>query len=156
MYRITAHRRLNEWEQYDNITITLEPRLKESELSGDEWRQSMVVRAYFKGHEITIFSLRDIQAVCNYMWSELHKGWAIPEAVVKLDHDYCDQPGCNFIATKYFWLDRLTSPDGTFLDPKDTGVRYYRKFCANHCYRGDSDREDCDSNMTEFDKKELE
>jgi len=145
----THNRRLHGWEPFDHIEIALVPRFKQSSLSGSTWRVGAVAKFSFKGvvlHEIHFGSMRAalerlspaIDELCSPI-SDLH---------LALDEERCAQPGCKQVAVMRFFLQRLTAPDGTLLDPADVHFQYSRCFCADHVRRGDADREDCESNYT--------
>lgn len=155
-----AHRRLPEWQMYDEIKISTNIRRKESELSGDEFRISVVVKAYFKGHEVKSLVFSDMPTSLQLLYARLYhpenEDGAIPKEIVESDKIHCDQPGCPLNGNRFFWIKQLFAKDGSRIDSIDyKGIRYYRRFCDQHADRGDCDREDCNDNMIEFNGAEL-
>lgn len=146
------HKRLRKWEAFDRIEFKVVPRHKESGLSGDEWRTSVHVCFYFKDIPVYEINFRDMQAallMIGHHW--VCQQGPIPEEVIKIEKEYCDQPGCsekhNSIKR---YLKRETAPDGSYIDPDDTFGVHYRLFCNKHSNRGDCSREDSEDNYTVF------
>lgn len=143
------HKRLPEWETYDEITMGVEERWKTSGLSGDEWRYSVSINFLFKGILIKSEYARDINAAIKLLgWYHIggkdeFKG--IPDAVLEKEKTACDNIGCAADATKWFALRRETSDRGEWLEPSGTMVMY-RQFCEKHQHRGNCSREDNDKN----------
>ena len=135
----------DEW--FDNVTVDCEERWKESELSGDEWRFSYVVRFSRKG-----------QVLIQRGYSRLD--WAlaaIPSLVTSyapvdndrdkefVDDGFCMQPGCKNKGNieyrkKEDWCNRCGERHE---------IKYHekrRRFCNYHKHRGDCGLDDSDAN----------
>lgn len=142
------HKRHDDFESFDRITMEIIPRYKQSGLSGDEWRQHVEVTFWFKGHEVHSFGCRGMEGalmMCGGEW--LKSQSPIPDKVIKLEEDTCDQPSCSDPPTYRYFLKELFSRSGEKLDVGDRhGARYFRKFCDKHATRGDCGREDSDDN----------
>ena len=147
------HRRLNDFEPYDEIRISVEPRYKTSGLSGDEWRTNAVIQFCFKGETFRAETAKDIGAAVLVLGYHLITGEGLPKEYIELERQTCDQKGCTNPAVGRLELKRLTATDGSYLDPLDNTMRYYRQFCAEHIKRGDCDREDADENYKPLDEK---
>lgn len=142
------HKRHRDFEVFDRITMEIVPRYKESGLSGDEWRQHVEVKFWFKGHEIASNGCRDMSAAAMLLGSWLiDSSSPIADKVLKLEDDLCDQPSCTEPPTHRYILKELFSQRGEKLDVADVhGARYFRKFCQKHGTRGNCGREDSDDN----------
>lgn len=142
------HKRHDDFEPFDKITMEIVPRWKESELSGDEWRQHVQVTFWFKGHEVGSHGCRNMQAASMLLGSWLLDGGSpLSDKVLALEDDLCDQPSCTEPPVNRHILKSLFSVRGEKLDKDDNGSRpYFRKFCARHSTRGDCGREDSDGN----------
>lgn len=137
------------WEPFDKITMEIVPRYKTSELSGDEWRTSVAVQFWFKGvmiHSWSTGRMEDAIMCLGAKWSE-HTS-PIHDGVIEREEECCDQPSCNQPPTVRYLLKRETSHCGHWLDPGETTLQYFRKFCNKHAERGDCGREDADRNYT--------
>lgn len=144
------HKRLRDFESFDSIELAVVPRYKTSGLSGDEWRQHVAVRFYFKGelvHEAGFNSMRGAILMLGHTWVTAQE--PIPERVIELERHTCDQPSCPNTAEGRFLLKRETAEDGQYLN--ETHLARYRKFCKRHLKRGDCSREDADDNYTPLD-----
>lgn len=142
-----AHKRLPRFEAFDEIQLVVEPRYKTSGLSGDEWRQSVSIRFYFKGelvHEDGAHNMRDAIAFLGWKWAIAQE--PIPERVIEIERTKCDQPSCCNDWTNEYELIEEFSAQGDRIDPKDRSFKYYRRFCNRHARRGDGSREDADRN----------
>lgn len=145
------HKRLRDFESFDRITFEVKPRYKTSGLSGDEWRQHVEVTFWFKGEAVHHVGYRDMQAALMLAPGEwIRAQEPIPERVIELEKDACDQPSCPKKAVGRFKLKRETARQGEWIETPD-GFEHYRKFCAQHIRRGDSSREDCDENYEPMD-----
>jgi len=135
-------------EKYDKVTIECVPRWKESELSGDEYRFSYVVKAWRKGEVLVTRS-----------WSRLE--WALmglqytifihiedegfDEEAWKRTRELCDQPGCENEPTVFYKRKKPFTKQGEEL--VDNRYRkQYRQFCTIHKHRGDCALDDADAN----------
>ncbi len=145
------HRRLLGWEQYDQVVLTVVPRYKTSELSGDEWRTSVLVAFMFKGKVIKQDTYSKIETAVLCLGRMLINDEGLGKEYLKIEEATCDQPGCANPAVARLEIGKLVAEDGSWLDPKEKYGRYYRKFCTEHIKRGDCDREDCDDNYTPLD-----
>ena len=135
-------------EFIDEVKIHTSPRYKESHLSGDEWRQSVIVELCWKGNVLYSQSFRDIP--CAAAWL----GWATVtdeirfkchDARDKIEDIYCDQPGCCEPYTVKYQCKKVYSDRGEDL-ARQPSYAVTQKFCARHSTRGDCDRQDADDN----------
>jgi len=147
------HRRLPEFEVYDEIRMKVVPRYKTSELSGDEWRQSIHIEFMFKGNIVGTEICRDMRTTIMLLGSYYLKEFAIPKEILAVEKESCDQPSCPNKAIGRLKLKRLTDDTGQWLDMKEQYGEYYRQFCPEHIHRGDCSREDADENYTPIDEK---
>jgi hypothetical protein len=150
--RITRHVD-DEW--IDAVRIRTAPRYKQSDLSGSEWRTSAVVEWVRNGTVVHSKSYHSIKAALAYIARHAagtHPGdFEAPEyekldpALYRsLDEDYCAQPGCGEKWTSEFRIKvRYENCNPTTYQPNDDRIRY----CQKHVVRGDSDCNDCDSNL---------
>lgn len=146
--RPLRHKRHQDWEPYDKITIELVPRLKTSGMSGDEWRTGVKTILWHKGRPIVEtfntslrFALANVTAVV-----EQHSA-PIAKEVIEIERHSCDQPSCAEPPVSRYQLKEHFSERGEKLDPSENqNADYYRQFCARHLYRGDCGREDSDDN----------
>ena len=141
------HKRLPDWEPFDRITMEIVPRYKTSDLSGDEWRQSVKVSFWFKGNIIREYTTSSMK----YAILCLGKEWAsllgpFPEAVIESEKILCDHPSCIDTAVNKYLIKQEFSSVGEKLDPSDRYGQVYRQFCDKHSQRGDCSREDSDDN----------
>lgn len=145
MFDKPTHKRHRDFEIFDEITMKVVPRYKTSELSGDEWRTSVVVELRFKGATIISRSFGTMDGAIRHLGAFTDQD-VIPEGVLDLETTNCDQPGCPNLAVSMYMLKDLYSRSGHKLDANDTTLKYYRKFCKQHLRRGDCGREDSDRN----------
>ena len=136
-------------ERYDNVTIEIHERWKDSELSGDEWRFSYVVTAWRKGEQIVVsgwsrldWALMALQHTLNIAPADgdifNHEAWDRTK-------DKCDQPGCCEIATIFYKrLKPYTKSGDELVD--HSWRNEYRQFCNRHTHRGDCGLDDADHN----------
>lgn len=140
------HRRLHDFEMFDEVKFSVIPRFKTSGLSGDEWRYSVLMEFFFKGVRFKEEHVRDMDIALKYIGHSFgFSGEGVPDEWLKVEKKCCDQVGCKNDATKWFALKKLTSKEGDYLEPTE-GFVYYRKFCDKHVNRGNADREDSDGN----------
>jgi hypothetical protein len=129
----------NHDEGFDRVQIYLEPRWKESELSGDEYRWSHYAHAYRKGEVIAKGGgLTLLEAAIDL----------IPKLYVLsvqdlLTGDECAQPECPNEPDVLYRLITQWNRQGTLSSRKDNIVR---PFCKDHVHRGDCGMEDNDLN----------
>jgi hypothetical protein len=141
------HRRLPNWEPYDEIVLKVVPRYKTSGMSGDMWRTSTVITFKFKGVVIDSTAVRDMDcAIMLLGYEHISRTEPIGDEVIDLERGLCDQPSCCKPATNKYLLKRICSKCGDLLDPNDRTMQYFRQFCDRHAKRGDCSREDCDAN----------
>lgn len=146
------HKRLPDWEAFDEITMRVVPRYKTSGLSGDEWRQHVEVEFRFKGEKVGGFGARDMKAAAMLFGHHLlEQTCPIPERVIEIERAKCDQPSCTEPAVGRYLLKRLTSDRGEYLAQDEQSFAYYRQFCRKHARRGDCGREDSDANYEPLD-----
>lgn len=147
------HKRSDDWEPFDRITLEVVPRYKTSGMSGDEWRQHIQVNFYFKGQLVHEAGWRDMKTALMLLAGEFVKATCpIPSAVIEQEEKgLCDQPSCQDRAVGRFELKRQYER-GRLLDPEEEKYsRYYRQFCERHLRRGDCSREDSDDNYVPLD-----
>ena len=132
---------------YDEVCIKTNPRWKESELSGDEWRISASVEFLKKGVVIWSCSFRDCETALQ-MAQTLYVINAEKGEVNFPDFGlFCDQEGCCNKAThKLFLRKRYCVGYGNCGSEITKFNKDYRMFCDKHKHRGDSDLEDADGN----------
>lgn len=141
------HKRHRDFEPFDRIELDVVPRYKTSDMSGDEWRTSVRVRFSFKGEvvrETSITSMRYAMLLLAGEWVRAQE--PIPNRVIELEKTKCDQPGCPNEAVSTYHLKVEFSDRGEKLDPGDSSLLYYRRFCSECRRRGDCSREDSDAN----------
>lgn len=148
------HKRLNDFESFDRIELQVVPRYKTSGMSGDEWRQHVSVKFYFKGevvHETGWNSMQNAMMMLPGEWARAQE--PIPSRIIEMEHEgFCDQPSCPNQAEGRFRIKRETSERGAWLHEEES--RYhdsYRQFCKCHLRRGDCGREDADDNYESLD-----
>jgi len=137
-------------EGIDRIELSLEPRYKSSELSGDEWRTSCVVSFYRKGEPLQQFSFSNMETAIlalGQLWNN-RTDWS-PIPLWQLDETQCHQPSCARNATHLFEVRKLYSAQGEGPLPADS-VTYLVAYCDKHVTRGDGGREDSDSNLSKL------
>lgn len=145
-------RRLRSWEPFDEITMRVVPRYKTSGLSGDEWRQHVQVEFKHKGEVVHSFGASTVEAALMLVGHHyLQATCPIPERVIEIERERCDQPSCQEKPVGRYLLKRLAADDGQWLADDESGFAYYRKFCRNHARRGDCGREDSDRNYEPLD-----
>lgn len=142
------HKRLRDFEAFDEIRFRVVPRFKTSGLSGDEWRQHVEVEFVFKGSIVHATGFRDMQTALMMAPAEWVRAQEpIPDGVIEAERaGICDQPSCTSPSAGRFLLKRETAADGRYLDPANLHFRSYRQFCKRHVRRGDCSREDSDDN----------
>lgn len=140
-------------ERYDKITIDVEPRWKESELSGDEWRFSYVIKAWRKGYVIVERSFSRLEWALQalqytiYIWVEDGEGFNTENW--NYTKSLCDQLGCDNKGTIFYQRLKPYTRQGHELVP-NSWDKHYRQFCERHRIRGDCDLDDADANYKEI------
>lgn len=144
------HKRLPEFEVFDEISLRVVPRYKTSELSGDEWRSSVHIQLFFKKHVVYEERVKDMQTATlllgRIILIDAMDGGAIPNRVLSAEKVCCDQPSCHKPAVSTYQLKQEFSERGEKLDTSDISCTHFRRFCTQHLRRGDANREDCDGN----------
>lgn len=145
------HKRLSEFHSFDRITFRIVPRYKMSGLSGDEWRQHVEIEFWFKGEVVHTARARDMEAafmLAPAAWINAQE--PIPDRVIALERERCDQPSCELVATSRYRIKQEYSRSGEKLDQDDIYAKHYRQFCERHKTRGDCSREDSDDNYEQI------
>lgn len=135
-------------QPFDEIRLRIQPRFKESELSGDEWRISVITEYYRKGtmvHETQ--SGGDIDVAAGLLYGRLIEAQDDGKGYFAGDGIHCDQEGCNNKATVVFKiLQRYCVGGGKCGQKTKSYSEQHRCFCDKHKHRGDCDLEDNDKN----------
>lgn len=139
-------------EKYDKIAVEIQPRWKESELSGDEYRFSYVVQGWRKGEVLVTYSRSRLEwalmALQYEMYIHIQDGAFDQEAYARTQ-ELCDQPGCSEIPV--IWYKRLKAYTRQGKELADNPYRLeYRQFCSKHKHRGDCGLDDADANYLEI------
>lgn len=143
------HVRHDDFEVFDRITLEVEPRWKESDMSGDEWRVSVKVCFWFKGQLVWEDYRRDMESAILLLGHDFRLcSSPIADKIIEMEQEgYCDQPSCRQRAIARFYIKEHFSSRGERLDQSEMqGTRYYRQFCEKHKHRGDCGRSDSDIN----------
>lgn len=141
----------------DEIRLVTSPRWKESELSGDEWRFSVGLQAFRKGHLIAQrFGGHDIKqavdglgaALGSFGGTQIGSGWEETEANrnQELWDSLCAQPTCPEFATIEYRRLHHYCNEGHAHDA-EWRIEHIR-FCDRHKHRGDCGLNDADRNYT--------
>lgn len=136
-------------ERYDTVTIECIPRWKESELSGDEYRFSYLIKAWRKGEVIVARSFSSLKLALQalqytiYIWTDNDD--AFNREAWDRTKDKCDQPKCYNLATIFYKRLRPYTNRGEELVANDYSNEY-RQFCESHKHRGDCGLDDADQN----------
>lgn len=124
---------------FDEVRVFSDPRWKESELSGDEWRWSHKAQALRKGIVLSAKGgLNPLDALIALLpdLNRIH-GWGF------LSVDECAQPGCANEPDILMRVKRQWSRSGTLSSDRPNHVR---AFCRDHIHRGDCGLDDNDQN----------
>lgn len=147
-----VHERLSDFEWWDSVVIRAVPRWKESEMSGDEWRRSAVIRFVFKGKTFLekTYSNMDVAAsalpfLMKLSIGELYKD-IDSEAFIAHEKQCCDNPGCDMFWRDKYKLKKLWSQNCSFSKDPEVKDVHFRKFCEKHRHRGDCGLDDSDAN----------
>lgn len=134
---------------FDEVVIGIEPRYKQSEISGDEWRHNYFAEIRAKGKTILTVTGLDLEDATLQVL-RFAMGHCVDDVdgieVSRVVAECCDQPGCRDQPTYFYQLKQEFSSQGEALDESEVHFRKYRKFCEMHKTRGDGSREDCDDN----------
>lgn len=131
-------------QAFDEVRFITVPRYKQSGLSGDEWRISIMIEFYRNGKKVYEGGgLRNMESAMGFAYAEYARACDEGNGFFAGEEDYCDQEGCsNKAAVKYF-LKKKYNNDGS--EARMFG-KEYRLFCDKHKTRGDCGLEDLDSN----------
>jgi len=140
--------RLEDDEVVDEVRLVKRYRYKTSELSGDEWRTSVVVVLLRKGEVVYEGrAYRDFSAAISMLgaaWIEIFEQHINCAELEKRDRGKCMQPGCAEEASSDYRLkQRWCSRCG---QAEETDGEELRRFCRQHLRRGDASLEDADKN----------
>jgi len=147
------HIRHDDFEPFDQITLTVEPRWKKSGLSGAEWRFSVKVQFWFKGEVVHEHYRGNMKYAVMMLGAALAEQMSpIPDRVIAIEQEgKCDQPSCRAQATARHYLKEHFSSSGDKLDQiEQQWSRKYRQYCDQHRTRGDCSRSDSDQNYNIF------
>lgn len=153
--RVYFHRHRDD-EYIDRITIDIRERWKESELSGDEWRFSTVLRFFRKGHQIWSKGFNRMEtAVAALPWffkvageiGGVHGENEYTPIATNKENELCSQPGCrNTWAVEYRPKKFFSRQGYEKENADDSWSTHHVRFCSRHRRRGDCGLEDADSN----------
>ena len=135
---------------FDRVTIELQDRWKESELSGSEWRFSYVLTLWRKGKAIYTKVFSSMEDAAAYLpwalrtWAEDADIYTV-ESMDRLDHVTCCHPGCKNDAKWRADLVTQFTNTGQLLALSEV-LPAYRLFCDRHKDRGDCGRDDANDN----------
>lgn len=134
-------------ERFDAITIETIERWKESELSGDEWRFSHIVKFWRHGRAVAQCSAGSIEEAALVAAYQFNRVTAVPEGQPFMGDlsEVCCQPAC-----PNPWV-VLMHPIKRYSERGDEMARPYnegevRGFCERHRMRGDCGLDDADVN----------
>lgn len=135
-------------QAFDEIRLVTVPRFKSSELSGSEWRISVIIQFFRKGKMIyEEWGGHEIEAASGHLYSKLHDATDNGHGYFAGDGIHCDQEGCSEKATNIFLVKKdFCVGGGNCGQEKKQYSTKYRCFCDKHKTRGDSDLEDNDDN----------
>lgn len=133
-------------QAFDEVRFVTIDRFKESEMSGDEWRISVVMQFFRNGkivHEVQAAGkMENAMAFAGFLYARAcddGKGYFAGE------DNYCDQEGCPLKATVTYRIkERKCSSCGQ--KEEHYQGNDIAKFCDRHKRRGDSDLTDQDKN----------
>ena len=131
-------------QAFDEIRIRTVPRLKESELSGDEWRISSLVEFIRKGKVMATKSYSNVEYATRFLPADFITVAENGAAYYAGEGNLCDQEGCCEPATKAYKLKAQYCRDGHMKE--NFSWVNYRLFCERHSFRGDCSFEDSDKN----------
>lgn len=153
-WRVVRH---PDFELIDEARIRLRERWKDSEISGDEWRFSLVVECLHKGRLLKSrsFGSRMEWALLGIGMVAMEAGDSgVPNEIMALENTVCAQPGCCNPATVFYRVKALYDNAGRKEDlPREwdsAGVVYVIRFCDRHRHRGDCGLQDSDANYEEL------
>lgn len=132
-------------QAFDKIIVRTEPRFKDSELSGSEWRICAVVELWRKGKLVHETSFRNVETAAQLMAHTYMSACDNGKGFFSDKSDICDQEGCEEKATVTMDIIKQGCGHCGTRDIEQHSVPY-RMFCDRHKYRGDQsldDSEDC-------------
>ena len=138
-------------EGIDNITIETVDRFKMSELSGDQWRYSAVIKFYRKGKLIREEQFTKLQwavMALPYLWMTAPE--ESDQLLWGLNEHTCAQFGCPQEPEVVYRLKEEYSAQGDGPLP-DHPWETRRAYCARHKDRGNASREDSMANYERID-----
>lgn len=140
-------------EPFDEIRIVCEPRFKDSELSGSEWRTRYYTDFYRNGNLIwRNFGHTSMNAAANLFSHTYCEATENGYGMFAGEGEYCDQEGCARLAT--VWLEQIEEGCGRCGHrQKPDFSRPYRGFCETHANRGNSRLGDTDKSYVPLEGK---
>jgi len=139
---------------FDEISIRLAERWKESELSGDEWRFTAIAEVMRKGKVIVTLSASRLEWLLDGLkWNLLIAGenGKLDMEALASTKDLCDQPSCKEEPTVFYRRLRRYTKQGDLLAPSEySDGKEYRQFCTKHKHRGDCALDDAEHNYEEI------
>lgn len=130
-------------QAFDAITIETMPRWKESELSGDEWRISALVKFWRKGQMVHSKGCRNVETACALLAAFHAEACDDGKGFFAGEREVCDQEGCAAPATTTYRMKAGYCHAGHKEELTSSTVR---KFCNQHKGRGDCGLDDADAN----------
>lgn len=158
------HKRLRDFEPIDDVRMFVDPRWKDSWLSGDEWRQAFIAELRFKGELIDTVRSRKLEdislKVLSISMQHTPDGCLCgtseaADKMLKRERETCDQPGCAEEPSHFMVLIDEYSGCGEKLAPRDYEWNRFRQFCHKHKERGDCGLEDADRNYRHVPRSEI-
>lgn len=136
-------------QAFDEIRLKTVPRYKTSEMSGDEWRISIVAQFFRNGklmHEE--WAGHNMEAAIPNLNIAFNKATGEGKACYGGEADYCDQEGCINKATHLYKKKKnwCSGCGGS----RDVSGEETRKFCDRHKTRGDCGLDDADANYEDI------
>lgn len=126
-------------QMYDKVVIETNPRFKDSELSGSQWRISASIQFYCKGRVMHQASFNSIETALDFVKAEYHKGADNGRADIPYEDLFCDQEGCERLPKTIYKLKQQYNEEGL---PKQHQFIQHRSFCNVHDNRGDQSYND--------------
>lgn len=143
-----AYKRHSDDEWYDEIRISIVPRYKTSELSGDEWRIAAKIEIFRKGALLKERFLSKMDYAIDFLKATIHEmadeGFTGDHATFER---LCFQPGCKEVGVVEYQLkDEYYPSYGDKMPKQPWRQDARRRFCERHARRGDCGLEDADRN----------
>lgn len=143
-------------QPFDEVRLVTAPRFKQSGMSGDEWRISIVAEFWRKGakvHECGCGSKMDIAVAM--LGHQYFRACDDGHGFYAGERDVCDQEGCSKQAVVCYLVKKEFSRDRPHEWNAPPPWRHYRAFCSQHKRRGDCGFDDADDNYEERPMTEL-